>query len=122
MGTLRFSIPGQPRPKGRPRFVKGRVITPGKTVKYEKHVKACAQAAVLRNRWEQLAGPVALKIVVVTQNKRRGDLDNHVKAVKDAMNGVVYGDDRQVVYLEAAFDEDPDRPRVEVWARPMEDS
>ena len=31
------------------------------------------------------------------QSRNYGDLDNHLKAVKDAMNGICYKDDSQIV-------------------------
>ena len=38
----------------------------------------------------------------------RGDIDNYAKAVMDALNGIVYDDDRRVVELVVRFGEDPD--------------
>jgi len=45
-----------------------------------------------KNRVHRIDGSVEV-IIEVIQKKKRGDLDNHAKAVCDAMNGVVYTDD-----------------------------
>lgn len=39
----------------------------------------------------------------VVKKGMRGDLDNYGKAVVDAGNGIMYGDDRQVVILSERF-------------------
>jgi Holliday junction resolvase RusA-like endonuclease len=46
-----------------------------------------------------LTGPVALSLSF--RNPGRGDLDNLVKAVKDALQGIVYVNDSQVEYMMA---------------------
>ncbi len=33
----------------------------------------------------------------------RGDLDNYIKAILDAGNGMLYGDDRQVEWINGGF-------------------
>lgn len=45
-------------------------------------------------------------------SRRYGDLDNHVKAVMDALNGVVWVDDAQVVEMHAYKIEGS--PRIEI--------
>lgn len=60
-----------------------------------------------------LTGPVAV-FFDVHRPRRRGDLDNILKAVLDAMNGVAYLDDDQVVEIHAVRYDDKRAPRVEV--------
>lgn len=48
---------------------------------------------------------------------KRGDLDNRLKILLDALQGVAYANDQQVVELHAYRAEDPKRPRVEVEVR-----
>jgi len=43
-----------------------------------------------------------------------GDLDNRLKALLDALNGLVWEDDRQVVEIHAYRNDDKANPRVEV--------
>lgn len=54
-----------------------------------------------------LTGSVIVRIKIYKQKPRKvtsrnyGDVDNHAKAVLDALNGICYVDDRQVVRVEA---------------------
>ena len=45
---------------------------------------------------------------------RRGDLDNRLKVILDAMEGVMYDNDSQIKRIYAHREEDPKDPRVEV--------
>ncbi|MDN7476153.1 RusA family crossover junction endodeoxyribonuclease [Burkholderia multivorans] len=115
-----FVVPGKPVAKGRPRFVRRgphvRTYTPEPTERYENLVKIAARAAMRDD--EPYAGPVRLIVdigvpIPASWSKKRQraaaagaigatkkpDADNVVKALKDGMNGVVYGDDGQVVDL-----------------------
>lgn len=51
----------------------------------------------------------------------RGDIDNYVKAVFDALNGLAYLDDRQIVSVVATTHRSVN-PRVELKIYPIEDS
>lgn len=108
-------IPGEPCAKGRPRFSKktGHAYTPQKTVSWEGRAQAVMMAAVKGGK--PLEGPLALKILAVftcpkTDHRKREprkrrwhtknkDLDNIIKAVADAGNGVLWLDDRQVCHV-----------------------
>lgn len=74
--------------------------------------RACQLAATA-----QCAGPmegdVSLRCVVYFKDRRR-DLDNVLKPLLDALNKVVYHDDRQVAHLELTKRFDARKPRVEV--------
>jgi Holliday junction resolvase RusA-like endonuclease len=113
---LIFSVEGDPVGKQRPRFTKtGRTYTPKKTIEYELAIKAQAMSAMGPS--EPLETPVAVYIYInhaipASYSKKRKeaclarlerpkkpDLDNCAKAFLDAMNGVVYRDDVQVVSL-----------------------
>jgi Holliday junction resolvase RusA-like endonuclease len=115
MFQLIFSVEGDPVGKQRPRFAKGRTYTPKKTVDYENKIKAQAMSAM--GSAEPLETPVAVYLYVnhavpASYSKKRReaclnrlerpkkpDLDNCAKAYLDAMNGIVYKDDVQVVSL-----------------------
>lgn len=58
-------------------------------------------------------GSVAVELRIY-RPQRRGDLDNRIKVLLDALQGVVYGDDSQVVELHAYLADDKSNPRVEV--------
>lgn len=113
---LIFSVEGNPVGKQRPRFTKmGRTYTPKKTSDYESQIKAQALSAM--GPAEPLETPVAVYIYInhaipASYSKKRKeaclsrlerpkkpDLDNVAKAYLDAMNGIVYKDDVQVVSL-----------------------
>jgi len=132
--AIYFVIPGQPQGKGRPRassrggFV--RMYTPATTLAYETQIARLAGHAM--SDMPVLDTPMSLRVVAhhaipVSWSKKKKqlalagdvipgkpDLDNVAKAVLDAMNGVVYTDDKQVIRLVAekkySFD-----PRVEVY-------
>ena len=119
---IKFFVPGQPVGKGRPRFAKtGRPYTPKKTAEYESHVEWTARKAMWDNgRQTATDAPCAVFIdaayeVPLSYSKRRKaqcnageitpgkpDIDNVQKAILDALNGVVYLDDKQVVLTMAA--------------------
>jgi len=94
-----FHVPGPVIPKGRPRTVtrdgKSHTYTPKRTKDYEGVVKLYALQA--RGRRKPFSGNVSLDIEI--RGKGRGDLDNQVKSLLDALNGVLYNDDKQVVEL-----------------------
>ena len=121
-GTVVFEVIGTPVAKARPRVVRTktgvRTYTPGKTAAWESRVRGEAVKA-MRGQ-EPMEGPVKLVVGVIFEPPaswsawQRGaamegrvahtgkpDLDNIVKAVKDAMNGVVWGDDSQVIGVSA---------------------
>jgi Holliday junction resolvase RusA-like endonuclease len=51
--------------------------------------------------------------------QRSGDLDNRLKCLFDALQGVVYANDSQIVEIHAKRFEDKERPRVEVEITPL---
>lgn len=57
---------------------------------------------------------VSIPAAVARPKGVRGDLDNYVKAVLDGMNGIVYGDDRVVLAVSAAFVDAPNLFDLEV--------
>lgn len=112
---LIFNVEGDPVGKQRPRFSRGRTYTPKKSVDYEKQIADKAREAMGSS--EPLETPVAVYLYVnhaipASYSKKRHadclnrlerpkkpDLDNTAKSFLDAMNGIVYRDDVQVVSL-----------------------
>ena len=112
---LIFSVEGDPVGKQRPRFAKGRTYTPKKSVDYENLIARQARSAM--GPAEPLETPVAVYIYAnhaipasYSKNRKKAclnrlerpkkpDLDNVAKSFLDAMNGIVYKDDVQVVSL-----------------------
>ena len=120
MSTVSFTVPGKPIGKGRPRIGKvggfSRMFTPEKTVNYEGLVGWTAAQAMAGR--PLIAGPVSVVLHIAAEipaswskakqaratagaefPTTKPDMDNVIKAVFDAMNGVVWKDDVQVVSL-----------------------
>jgi len=125
---LAFVVPGEPVGKQRARtFLRKRTdgtpfvttMTPAKTAAYEAAVKLVAQAAVAGSRWTH--GPkdrFALVLHVYRTHADAGaDLDNVIKSIADALNGIAFRDDRYVRGIAATMRQDRSRPRVEVEVR-----
>ena len=92
------------------------------------HVSQAAQDYKAGVKWKALhqgmtpmGGELALYVNVYRQ-QRRGDLDNFAKVLGDALNGVAYHDDSQVVELHMWRHDDKANPRVEVEVRRMNDA
>lgn len=113
-----FTIPGKPCGKGRPRFYNGRAITPKDTVNYETLVKLAFRQAYPNAEPIEARVPLMVTISAFYQipasttkkdrekiehgEKRpttKPDIDNLCKCVLDALNGVAYHDDTQIVHL-----------------------
>ena len=113
-----FTIPGTPVGKGRPKFARRgasvTTYTPEKTASYENLVKVKAEEAMVGR--EVIAGAVAVTILLFItppaswSNKKmlqalnheimpttKPDIDNVIKGIFDAMNEIVWNDDKQVV-------------------------
>ena len=73
---------------------------------------ACGSATV-GLKLEPLEGPVSVKALVYFPSLR-GDLDNRLKVLLDALEGIAYADDRQVYELYAIRMLDRENPRVEI--------
>lgn len=109
--SVRFTVIGQPVPKGRPRFFKGVAVTPQRTRDYERHVRNVA--ALYCAHWDRTG---AYRVTLEFIGPRLiGDLDNYAKAVLDGMNGYAFEDDRQVTELRGfKHSLATEQPRVEV--------
>jgi Holliday junction resolvase RusA-like endonuclease len=115
---IHFQIEGDPKGKGRPRFTRAgkftRVYTDKQTLDYESLIKSFAMEAMGSTDPLETAVSVFLYIrhpIPKSYSKKRTeaclsglerptkkpDWDNVSKTICDAMNGIVYLDDAQVV-------------------------
>lgn len=99
--------------------LKHQTFTPDRTEAFEREVAFVARRAMASRA--PLAVPVNMKVTFVLRgdpgtwptDQSDGDLDNLAKAVKDALNGIAYSDDRLVVEMTKAKICGPD-PRIEI--------
>ena len=115
---LTIEVPGNPVPKGRPRFSRGRVFTPKRTSDYEAGIAIAASEAMKLAGIEKISRLVEVTVTAVIEipksyrGKKRtdallgcscpsGDVDNYAKSALDGLNSVVFDDDKQVVKLTA---------------------
>lgn len=116
---IKFTIPGEPKGKGRPRFTKqGRTFTPDTTANYENLVKVMFMQAYPGHEPIPKDTPLTAHLTAfyaipkgASKKKalsmengeirptKKPDTDNIAKIVLDALNGLAYHDDAQVVEL-----------------------
>ena len=109
--TVRVEIRGEPVPKGRPRFGRGRVYTPADTKDYEARVGWELRAAGVTKPDAEHEWSVQL-LIYEGKDQRRGDIDNYTKALLDAANKIVWADDKQVSSIAVSIERGAAIPRV----------
>jgi len=107
---LILTIPGDPIPKGRPRFTRhGHTYTPGRTGAYEREL-AITGSLEMEGR-DPTSSPIRLVVEAVFSISERElkrkvpgqaylgriDVDNLLKIVGDGLNKIVWLDDKQIV-------------------------
>ncbi len=115
MSLVTFFVPGKPHAWQRARHNGGQMFTDARTRAYKHAVGTLAKAALAG---AVLVGPVEMRVAAIyavppswTKKRReaalneavrpvsRPDIDNIAKGVMDALNGIAYDDDAQVVQL-----------------------
>lgn len=112
--NIMFEVPGKPQGKARARTTRYGTYTPEKTVLYENLIKVCYRQVTdyyteepLHMTIEAVFEPVKSTSKVRRKKMLEGeikpskkpDIDNIAKVVLDALNGVAYKDDTQVISL-----------------------
>ena len=132
---LEFKIPGEPCAQGRPRFsvIRGHAVAfdPAKSKNYKSFVKMLAMAAMDEQEWRYNEFPLRLRIQVFqsipkSKSKKfreaalngleyptvKPDVDNVAKTIMDALSGVVYKDDKQIIQLDITKNYADQEPHV----------
>ena len=128
---IKLIIPGVPVPQGRPRFGKNSVYDPQKSRDYKAYVGLMASNQMHSTPPMKEAARLTVKVYRpmpkgFSKKKQaqalsggirpmtKPDLDNYIKGIKDALNGIVWGDDSQVVEYGNSGKWYSDQPRVEI--------
>jgi len=134
--TLSIVVPGNPIGKQRPAFGKGHAYTPAKTRTYESFIKSLF-VAKYGDAFTPLEGPLEMEILCIfavpmSASKKRAldmlwqrewptkrpDLSNILKAGEDALNGLAFRDDSQIVSL-SVVKQYGKRAQMEIKIRPI---
>jgi crossover junction endodeoxyribonuclease RusA len=117
--ALRLTLPYPPSGNDRWNAVSGRYVESREARDYRERVNK-------QLKCRPLEGALVVSGVIYRPT-RRGDLDNRLKTLLDALQGVAYRDDGQIqAYRDLRLDTDPDRPRAELliegerWGEPLQ--
>ena len=127
---LRFTIPGKPMGKQRPRITRaGHAFTPSETVSYENLVKICflevypdwipTSSEITMHVFAEFPIPASWPKKKKQQaldgkiHPRKPDWDNIGKIISDGLNAVAYVDDAQI-YLCTVYKRYSETPKVGV--------
>jgi Holliday junction resolvase RusA-like endonuclease len=121
--VIDFTVLGQPVPWKRARQRKdGRRYTDERHAAHAEAIRTVAQSA--RPKLQPLPVPMALRVVVylplaagysLPVNKKSGDHDNYGKLVADALEGIAYENDSQIIdgqEIKLAAGNDEPRTRI----------
>lgn len=94
--TLRFTVKGEPLGKSRPRVTKNGTYTPKATREAEARVRQALELAYPEPLLVVETEALAITLMAYRYERRTRDVDNLLKLVMDALNGMAYVDDSQV--------------------------
>lgn len=109
-GVLKHVLPWPPSANAywRSIVIRGavRVLVSGEARKYKERVASLIPANPANGH---------LSVTMAFYRPRRiGDLDNSIKVTLDALKGILFHDDKQIVEIRATRHDDKDNPRVEI--------
>jgi Holliday junction resolvase RusA-like endonuclease len=146
VNEIQFIVPGEPVAKARARhrqittksgrsFVQS--YTPKQTVSYEQTIADQARVVMHHGKYPVITAPVVLEVALLFSipagwpnwkrqaalegfiaHTTKPDVDNVLKSVKDALNGICWLDDAQVVHVDA-FKRYGERPGVRIKITPV---
>jgi Holliday junction resolvase RusA-like endonuclease len=121
---IQFHVPGNPLPKQSYRHSKYGGYTP-KRIKDWQYLVTFYASQVMHQKGNMhndspLKGDLACELVFVRGDRRWVDCENLSKPVTDAMNGIVYKDDHQIVDLRLRKFYSKENPGLTVKVYPVE--
>ena len=95
-------------------YARGKIYTSDEAQAYKNEVRTFTKC-------EMITGDVVINLTVF-RPRRAGDLDNYLKIMLDALQGVLYENDKQIVEIHAFRDDDPIDPHVilTAWEQQVE--
>jgi Holliday junction resolvase RusA-like endonuclease len=109
----RLSVEGEPQVKQRPRVVNGHTYTPAATVQAE-HRLAWAFKGQYPGVEPDALTRFGLRVIFFVKSARRADIDNRLKVILDAGNGVIWQDDSQCDEIHALVIHGVTLPRTQI--------
>lgn len=109
-----LTVEGEPLAKVRARVTKNGAYTPKR---HRVNAEALAWHIRIACASRPFTGPIAVGMIFYRSNQQRIDVDNMVKQVLDAANGVAWEDDAQVMTVVAHKRFDRERPRTVISIR-----
>ena len=113
---IKILIEGEPIPAARPRFSHGHAYQPKNNREYRERVTNAARSAM--GSKAPLTGAIAAVVKLYRKYKPTarnfGDIDNHLKALFDGMNQIVFLDDSQLTKCVVEKFLDKTNPRTEI--------
>lgn len=139
MTEIMFTIQGEPIGQGRPRFSTSggfaKAYDPDKSRNYKAFARLIALQTAKKMNWKCSEQPVSVTIkaylsIPISSTKKfkaaaakmevyptkKPDVDNIFKSITDALSGIIYKDDRQIVRSTITKNYS-DLPRVEVFVQ-----
>lgn len=115
--VITITLPIPPSANRYWRNCRGRMVVSKEAKDYKERVGWLLKA----EHCQPISGPIDARIKVF-RARRAGDLDNFLKVIFDALKGIAFADDDQIVRIEALRRDDKRNPRVEVelWAESNE--
>ncbi len=114
---MTLTLPYPPSANRYWRSFRGRVVKSQEARDYQRTVVHLTAGDALDGFPTLLTGAVGLELNFY-RPQRRGDLDNRIKVLVDALQGIAYVDDKQITELHAYLHDDKQNPRAEIsaWA------
>ena len=117
---LKLRIEVDPVPASRPRISGRRMYQPARNVEYREVIQC--QARLAMKGAAPLLGALTVRVKLYRKSsptaRNYGDVDNHLKGILDALTGIVFADDAQIVQCVVTKHKEREKPRVEIEIGP----